>query len=134
MGCHLGRQEPPALQVRLHLRLARPGVVEHQRRVEVRPPARVERSLDGQRVVEIDLDAGLATHNGGEGRAAVALEQEVWRDGGDSLRHDRLRRGHHHHGLLEQPPPTDEPQLFAASLGVVAGIRLVHRQDEQLDP
>ena len=55
------------------------------------------------------------------------------RELGDPLRDERLRRRHEHQRLLEQPPAAHEQVLLAAALRVVAGIRLVHREDEQLD-
>ena len=91
-----------------------------------------EAPLDGEGVGEIELDAGVV-HDRGERRPAVALEQHVRRELGDPLRDERLRRGHEHERLLEQPPAAHEHVLLAAALRVVAGIRLVDREPEQLD-
>ena len=63
----------------------------------------------------------------------VALEQHLRRELGDPLRDERLRRGHEHQRLLEQPSAAHEQVLLAAALGMVAGIGLVDREDEQLD-
>jgi hypothetical protein len=67
------------------------------------------------------------------GRPAVALEQHGRRELRDALRDERLGRRHEHQRLLEQPSTPDEQVLLAAALRVMAGIRLVDRQDEQLD-
>ena len=67
---HVRCQETPPLDRRLRLRLLRPGPVEHQRRIEVRPSARLERALDGEPEVEIEVDTGLAPHGVGKRRGA----------------------------------------------------------------
>ena len=127
-----GRHQRPALEIRAHLGLARAGVVQHQRRVDLRPPARLVRPLDGESVSEIELDAGVV-HDRGERRPAVALEQHGRRELGDPLRDERLRRRHEHQRLLEQSSAAHEQVLLAGALRVVAGVRLVDRELEQLE-
>ncbi len=85
-----------------------------------------------KRVSEVESDAGVVGH-GGEPRPGLALEQQGHRQLGDSLRDERLRRRHEHDRLLDQPPAAHEQLLLAAALDVVAGIRLVDREVEQLD-
>jgi hypothetical protein len=63
---------------------------------------------------------------------ALAPEQHLRREHGDPLRDERLRRRHQHQRLLEQPPPANEQVLLAGPLRVMAGIRLVDREDEQI--
>src|SRR6185503_17336747 len=87
----------------------------------------------GECEVEIEVDTCLAPHDVGKRRGAVPLEQQPWRDRGDSLRDQRLRRRDEHQRLLEQSEAADERLLLAAALGVVAGIRLVDRKGQELD-
>ena len=133
MRGHVRCQETPPLEIRLHLRLLRPGLVEHQRRIEVRPSAGLERALDGEPEVEIEVDTGLAPHDVGKRRGAVSLEQQPRCDRGDSLRDHRLGRRDEHQGLLEEPATPDERLLLAAALGVMARICLVDRESEELE-
>jgi len=116
----------------VHLGLARSGVVQHQGRVDLRPAARLAGPLDGESVSEIELDAGVVRDRG-QRRPAVTPEQRFRRELGDPLRDERLRRGHEHQRLLEQPSAAHEQVLLAGALRVVAGIRLVDREPEQLD-
>jgi hypothetical protein len=73
MGGELRLLQAPALEVRAHLGLARPAVVQHERRVHLGPPARLAGVHDRERVAEIELDAGLLRHRG-DRRPGVALE------------------------------------------------------------
>ena len=88
--------------------------------------------VDGEGVREIELDAGVVDDRG-ERRPALALEQHGRRELGDPLRDERLRRRHEHQRLLEQPSGAHEQVLLAAALRMMAGIRLVHREHEQVD-
>ena len=133
MRGHVRCQEPPPLEIRLRLRLLAPASWSISAALRFAHRQRLERAPDGEREVEIEVDACLAPHDVGKRRGAVSLEQQPWRDRGDSLRDQRLGRRDEHQRLLEQAAAADERLLLAAALGVVAGIRLVDRKGQELD-
>src|SRR4029077_14321997 len=81
----LRRHQSPAHEVRVRLRLAGSGLVEHQRRVYLRPLEWLATSPDGESMNEIELDAGVV-YDRGERCPRVALEEDVRRERGDPLR------------------------------------------------
>ena len=81
--------------------------MQHQRRIDLGPLARLESAFDGEIASEIEVDAAVLDDRS-QRRTAVALEQQGRRELGDSLRDERLRGGHEHQRLLQQPAPAHE--------------------------
>jgi hypothetical protein len=86
---------------------------------------------DGEIVPEVELDACVA-HDLGECRPRVSFEEQVRRQPRDALADKRLRRRREQDRLLDEAALSGEAMLLAAPLHVMARVRLVDRQHEEL--